>query len=979
MINTSLIPFGSQKRQSVNQNNQSGFQPVASPAGDSFKLSFKGMVRGMAEQTTAPNTSTEQQILEADRAAVKFGSVDKPTDIHLKDYKPPTHLIRNTDLTFELNADDDVIVTSKLKVSANPDSKESSKSITLNGAPETAPEGSETPTMKLLEVKINGQVVPASDYTREGDELKINNLPDGIFELEIKTGINPEANRSLNGLYTSGGKFTTQCESQGFRNMTFYLDRPDVMSEFTTTIIAPKGKYPQLLSNGNPGQKTETADGREKITWHDPFVKPSYLFALVAGDLGMVEDTFTTMSGREIELKIYVDKGDEDKVHHAMESLKKSMKWDEDVYGREYDLDLFQIVAVNDFNFGAMENKGLNIFNSSAILADPNTATDARYEYVEAVVAHEYFHNWTGNRVTARDWFQLTLKEGFTVFRDSEFTADMNSRPVKRIDDVTGMRTAQFPEDAGAMAHPIRPASVGSIENFYTPTVYEKGCEVIRMIHTMLGPDKFRKGSDLYFDRHDGQAVTTEDFVKAMSDANSIDLSQFEKTWYNQSGTPVLDVTDSYDSATEEYRLTIKQSTPSTPGQPTKDPFHIPVRVGLLDKTGNDMPLQLVDDQKELLTNDDILNLKENETTFVFKGVKEKPVPSIFRNWSAPVKVNYDYSREELKFLMANDNDGFNRWDAGQKLGIDVLKELVSAHQAGKSEKVDKNLIEAFKGVLSDKTLDPALMARALALPSSTYLSELYPDGQVDVDAIYAARKQAREAIGKALESEFLDRFNNSRSTESRPYEWNVTDAGERAIKNTSLAYLMAANPQKYLPLAVNQFDQQHNITDVRAALGHVLDHADEKTRQEKLDYFYNDNKGNPQAINQWFVDQAIADNDKVLSQVKSLLDNSSYDAKNPNCVRSLVGGFSQNLIYFHKKDGSGYQFLTDQIIKTDKFNPGLAAGLTKKLATPHKFDKARQELIKAQLERILQSVNSNNVKEIASKSLELLASKQGK
>ncbi|OGI19923.1 MAG: aminopeptidase N [Candidatus Melainabacteria bacterium RIFOXYA12_FULL_32_12] len=914
------------------------------------------------------------------RAALNPGPVfgsQKPTELHLKDYTPPSHLIDKTDLTFELLAEDNVVVSSKLKVRPNPISKDSPNTIKLNGAPESAPEGSKTPTMELLEVKVNGRVLSKDEYTREDDELILKNLPNSEFTLETKTRINPKENRSLNGLYTSGGKFVTQCEPEGFRNMTFYLDRSDVMSEFTTTIVADKGKYPQLLSNGNPGKRTITEDGREKITWHDPFKKPSYLFALVAGDLAVKEDTFRTKSGRDVKIQIFVDKGDENKTDHAMKSIKDAMKWDEERFGREYDLDLFQIVATNDFNFGAMENKGLNIFNSSAILADPQTATDSRYEYVQGTPGHEYFHNWTGNRVTLQKPFDLTLKEGLTVFRDQEFTSDLNSREVKRIDDVTYMRTNQFPEDASAMAHPIRPASVGSIENFYTPTVYQKGAEIIRMIHTMLGEKDFRKGMDLYFDRHDGQAVTTEDFIKAMEDASGKDFSQFEKTWYNQAGTPTLDVKDSYDPETKEYKLTVKQSTPPTPGQPTKEPFHIPIRVGLLDSKGNDIPLQLDESQADLLTNGDILNLKNDETTFVFKNVPEKPIPSILRNWSAPVKLNYDYNRDDLTFLMAKDNDGFNRWEAGQKLGIDVLKELIEAHQNGKPRKVDDHLIKAFQGVLEDKELDPALAARTLMLPSTSYLSELYPDGKVDIDAIFAARKQAKKEIGKALEPMLLKRFNESCSTENRAYEWNKEDAGQRAIKNTVLNYLVTANPEKYLNLAIEQFDRANNMTDSRAALGIILDHADEKTRTEKLNSFYQKNKDNRLAIDQWFADQAFADRPDVLDNVKTLLKHEAYDAKNPNCVRSLVGGFASNTKHFHNIDGSGYKFLANQIIEIDKFNPMLAAGLSKRLSTPHRFDNKRQELIKEQLERIRDNVNSNNVKEIVSKSLDLLSAKQ--
>ncbi len=915
-------------------------------------------------------------------------SIEKIQEIHLKDYTPPSHLFETTDMTFELNREDEVLVSTIIKVRINPDSTEDACRMTLNGAPEKAPEGTDTPTMALLEIMVNGKTLEPEAYTRQGEELILHALPEeGEFTLGIKTRINPKANRSLNGLYTSGGKMTTQCESQGFRNMTFYLDRPDVMSKFTTTIIADKGKYPQMLSNGNPGKRIELPDGRESMTWEDPFKKPAYLFALVAGDLALTEGTFMTQSGRKVDIHIYVDKGDENKVEHAMKSLKKAMKWDEEAFGREYDLDLFQIVAVNDFNFGAMENKGLNIYNSSAILADPSTATDTRYKFIEAVIGHEYFHNWSGDRVTCRDWFQLSLKEGLTVFRDSEFTSDMNSRPVKRIEDVVDIRTRQFPEDAGAMAHPIRPASVGSIENFYTSTVYEKGAEVIRMIHTLMGgQDGFRQGTDLYFERHDGQAVTTEDFVKAMEDASGLDLSQFQKTWYNQAGTPTLAITDRYDPHTKEYALTIKQSTPATPEKKVKDPFHIPIRLGLLDSKGQDIPLVLKNSGEVSLTHRDILNLTKNQATFVFKNVPEKPVPSLLRNWSAPVKLNYDYTRDELTFLMANDNDGFNRWEAGQKLGEMVLKEQVVAIQKGEPIPVDPRLIDAFKRVLGDKALDPALVASTLALPSLTYLLELYPAGQVDIDAIYEARKKTRQAIGQDLESTLLERFNASRSTENRPYTWNKEDAGERAVKNTMLAYLIAGNPNKHLPLAIEQLDRHHNITDDRSAIGHLINHADEATRQEKLNQVYQAHKENAQIIDQWFTDQAIADRDDVLTQVKALTSHEAYmepDPKeaskmrkttNPNRVRSLVGGFTVNKIYFHKKDGSGYQFVADQIIAIDKFNPMLAAGLAKSFSSAHKFDSARQTLMIQQLERIQKHVESGNVKEIVGKTLESLS-----
>lgn len=910
-------------------------------------------------------------------SAISFSGA-KPNEIRIEDYKPPTHLIEKTDLTFELNSQEDVVVSSSLTIRPNPASDAKENIIQLNGAPEVPPKGSNTPTMELLEVKINGQKLPKDQYTRQGDELTIKNLPESKCNLEIKTRINPKENHALEGLYISSGLFTTQCEAEGFRNMTFYLDRPDVMSKYTTTIIADKGKLPVMLSNGNPGERKDIGNGREQITWTDPFNKPSYLFAMVAGNLDLKEDTFTTKSGRKVKIHLYSAPKDIGKLDHAMESVKQSMKWDEDRFGREYDLDLFQIVAVEDFNAGAMENKGLNVFQTAYVLADPQMATDADYENVQGVIGHEYFHNWTGDRVTLQKWFDLTLKEGLTVFRDQEFTSDMNARGVKRIDDVNVMRSAQFPEDAGAMAHPIRPASYSAIDNFYTSTVYNKGAEVIRMIHTMLGEEDFRKGTDLYFDRHDGQAVTTDDFIKAMEDASKKDLTQFKNTWYTQAGTPTLDIKDSYDPVSKEYKLTIKQSTPKTMGHPDKKPFHIPVRVGLLDSKGNDMKLQLDAKQADLLTNGDVLNLKKDETTFVFKNVSEKPVPSLLRGWSAPVKLNFDYDYKDLTFLMAHDSDDFNRWEAGQKLGIEVLQDLVKSHQQDANKPVDPAFIEACKSILTDKTIDPATAAQALVLPGSGYLSELYPDGKVDVHAIHKAYDQTVKSIGKELEPLLLERFNNSRSTENREYKWTKEDAGERAIKNTALSYLVNANPAKYLHFAIEQFDRNQNLTDVRAALRLIIKHADEKTCQEKLDKFYQDRKDSPTAIYQWFQDQASIDRPNLLDKVKELLNHEAYDAKTPLCVRRLVLGFAANAVNFHKEDGSGYKFIADQAIECDKYNPALAASLVKKLASPHRFPKQAQELIKVQLLRIQEETNSKNVKEIVSNALKLLEKKPG-
>lgn len=896
--------------------------------------------------------------------------------MHIKDYQVPSHLFQKTELIFELHATSRVIVSSKIEVSANPQSTQPAHTLVLTGAPETVPEQSKAPTIKLLSIKINGKPHPNKHYARTGSELTLTNLPDTSFTLDIQTQINPESNRTLEGLYTSGGKFTTQCEAHGFRNITFYLDRPDVMSEFTTTIMAPKGQYQQLLSNGNPTeridvQSTELKGNWEQMTWHDPFPKPCYLFAMVAGNLDMLEDTFTTCSGKKVSIHVYSDPGNKKQLHHAITSVKQSMTWDEETWGREYDLNLYQIVAVDDFNMGAMENKGLNIFNSAAVLADPKTASDNNYKNIQSIIGHEYFHNWSGNRVTLQKWFDLTLKEGLTVFRDQEFTADLNSRPVKRINSVLGIRNIQFPEDSSALAHPIRPQEVGSMDNFYTSTIYNKGAEVIRMIQTLIGEIAFRKGLDLYFDRHDGQAVTCEDFVQAMQDVTSVDLTQFKSTWYNQAGTPTLDVTDTYDAEKQEYRLTIKQSTPPTPGQLTKNPFHIPISIGLLNAAGDDMPLNIDSTQKNLLTNTNVLNLTETETTFVFYNLPEKPTPSLLRNWSAPVKLNDNYSRDQLTFLMANDNDGFNRWEAGQKLGVDVLQEMIKNRQTQQTQPTDERLITAFKAVLNNTNLDPALAAQLLLLPANAYLSELYPNGQVDVDAIYYSRQQVQQDISVALEPVLLNVYKTHQTaTQGHEYQWNHKDAGHRALKNTALSYLIYGNPEKYLPFAIKQLDDDNNITDVEAALYMILNHGSSEQRQTALNTFYARNKDNKITLNKWFTAQALSDYPEVLSQIKSLLSHDRYDHENPNNIRSLIGAFTSNPIHFHNKDGSGYRFLADQIIKIDTFNRQAAASLAKRLSKPNRYDSARKALIIAELKRILEQATSDNVKEVACSSL---------
>lgn len=889
----------------------------------------------------------------------------EPKKTYLKDYQVPSHFIDKTDLTFELNDLNDTVVSAKLAVRANPDSKGKPGHLELDGGEE----------LELLELKVNGKALDAKNYHREGDKLILENLPAGSFELETKVCIDPQANTELSGLYVSGGKFTTQCESQGFRHITFAMDRPDVMSEYTTTIIGDKSKFKHMLSNGNEVASGKTADGRDFTTWHDPSLKPSYLFALVAGDLDVRRDTFTTQSGKVVDLSIFVDKGQNAKSEFAMQALKDAMKWDEEKYGREYDLKNYMIVAVDDFNFGAMENKGLNIFNSSAILADPETATDARYERIRQVVGHEYFHNWSGNRVTVRDWFQVSLKEGFTNYRDQTFNSDMGNADATRIADVATFRATQFPEDAGPMAHPIRPDSFVTIENFYTTTVYEKGSEVIGMMRTIIGDENFRKGTDLYFERNDGKAVTTEDFVKALSDASGVDLTQFEKTWYNQAGTPTLTFTDSYDPKTKTYSLTVEQNTPPTPGQPKKDPFHIPVRLGLLDKEGNDMPLKVQGDDGTVLTNGNVLNVKQPKQTFVFENVEEKPLPSLVRGFSAPVKVKYDYSRDDLTFLLSHDNDGFNRWEAAQNLGVAIIKDQVKAIQEGRYEPVDARLVEAFRSVAKDPTLDKEVKAALLSLPGESYVAELYPAGQVDVLAIHDARNKVSKTIANELEGEFKALYDANLSAANKPYAFSDADVAERAIRNTSLAYLMKSDhKEKYLPAVKKHFYTGNNMTDVATSLSLIVNYADKETREAALDDFYKKWKDDKLVMNQWLGVQASADRDDVLDTVKALTKHPAFDVKNPNKIRALLGGFGANTAHFHAKDGSGYTFMADKVLEIDAINPMTAAGLVKPLTSAYKFNGEQREMMKAQLQRIARhSGLSPNVNEVVSSTLKMM------
>lgn len=887
----------------------------------------------------------------------------QPRAVRLEDYQVPTYLIDQTALHVDIN-ENETVVTATLQVRRNPES-ESGEFILDGGELETR------------RVVLDGRELLSNEYGIDDESLTIYNAPDS-FELVTEVMIKPQNNTALEGLYKSGDMFCTQCEAQGFRNITWYPDRPDVMSTFRTTIVADKNAYPVLLSNGNDMERGEEGE-RHWVTWEDPFKKPAYLFALVAGDLQHVEDSFTTMSGREVKLQIFSEAYNIDKVDFAMESLKNAIAWDETTYGREYDLDIFMIVAVESFNMGAMENKGLNIFNTSCVLARPDTTTDAAYQRVEGVVAHEYFHNWSGNRVTCRDWFQLSLKEGFTVLRDQQFSSDMGSATVCRVNDVVTLRNAQFPEDAGPMAHPIRPESYIEINNFYTATVYEKGAEVVRMIKTLLGADRFRKGTDLYFDRHDGQAVTTEDFVVAMEEANDVELSQF-RTWYRQAGTPILAISSVYDAAEKTLTVSVQQSCPATPGQDDKAPYHMPLAIGLLDaETGKDIRFStdalavssVVENEAGYTA---ILNLTEASQQFCFSGIETAPTLSLLRGFSAPVKLNYDYSRDELTFLMSHDSDGFARWEAGQRLGVEVINEVVQQIQSGADIAIDTRLINAFESNLNEAitgNVDKAMLAEMLALPSETYLAELAETA--DIDAIHQARELVRDAIAVKFAGLLLSVYRLNQSKQA--YEPSADAIAQRALKNGALGYLMQPDDTEMVSLCVEQFEGADNMSDTASALRLLVGSnapSAQPAKEKALLEFYNRWVDEALVIDLWFSIQCSCQLPDALDKVNALMTHEAFDIKNPNRVRSLVVGFaSQNNVNFHQPSGAGYAFLADRVIQLNAINPLMAARILGPLTRWRKVDVDRQVLMKRELNRVLAVEGiSPDVFEIVSKSL---------
>lgn len=884
-------------------------------------------------------------------------SDQQPKPIYLKDYQIPDFTIRSVALDFELY-EDFSLVHSQLTISRN---GEHDRPLILQGQ-----------ELQLLKAAIDGRQLSASDYVCTDDSLTIPCVGDQ-FEFSCSVKILPQKNTSLEGLYKSRSMFCTQCEAEGFRKITYFLDRPDVLSIFSVRVSAERERYPTLLSNGNRVEEGVEDNGRHWAQWHDPHPKPSYLFALVAGDLAAVEDKFITASGRCVDIKLYVEEKDLNKCDHAITALKNAMAWDEKVYGREYDLDIYMIVAVDDFNMGAMENKGLNIFNTSCVLANPDTTTDAGFQRVEAVVAHEYFHNWSGNRVTCRDWFQLSLKEGFTVFRDSEFSADHGSITVKRVEDVQFLRTAQFAEDNGPMAHPVQPASFIEISNFYTLTIYEKGAEVVRMFQTLLGPELFRTATDLYFARHDGQAVTINEFVSAMADASGRDFTQF-MNWYSQAGTPVVAVTGEYDQDKHTYTLTFEQSCPDTPEAKSseKKPYHIPVAVGLLGEAGG-LRLELEGAAGQVESDDNtrgILELTQPRQAFHFNNVYEKPVPSLFRGFSAPVKVRYDYSLSDLLRLMTLDDDGFCRWNACQELGLSAIVAL----KESTSDEALQTLVQGYGSLLNNHTLDPAMMALMLSPPSEGYLAE--QQSVVSVDGNHNARVALMKYVAQSLRNELEGAYERCQGLlNGRGRDVSSTAIGLRSLKNVALDYLMHLDSEEIVKRCQKQFLEGENMTDVFSALTslvHRSSPAYEPAQQDALQKFYQKWQDEPLVVNQWFAVQAANPKPGTLAQVRKLMEHPAFDRNNPNKLRSVIGVFcNQNLVNFHQLDGAGYAFLGEQILLLNAQNPQVAARMLTPLTQWRRYDPVRQALMKSQLEAIAQVEHlSKDVYEVVSRAL---------
>ncbi len=874
--------------------------------------------------------------------------------IYLADYRPPAYLINRIELTIELD-DATTLVKSWLSISANYDRGQGVRPLVLNGQ-----------GLTLKSIRLNGEELAGDQYQLDENHLTIP-VPPQEMVLEIENTIYPNQNTALEGLYKSGNKLCTQCEAEGFRRITWFADRPDVLSRFQVTLIGDPDKYPVMLANGNRINGGNLEDGRHWVKWQDPFPKPGYLFAMVAGQLSLVEDFYITSSGRRIALQFFVEPHNLDRCGHALESLKKAMAWDEETYGLEYDLDQYMVVAVDDFNMGAMENKGLNVFNSKYVLATPATATDTDYENIEAVIGHEYFHNWTGNRVTCRDWFQLSLKEGLTVFRDQEFSADMTSRPVKRISDVTVLRSHQFPEDKGPMAHPVRTDSYIEINNFYTITVYEKGAELVRMIHTLLGQDAFRRGLQLYLARHDGEAATVEDFVGAMAEAGGRELTQF-MNWYRQAGTPVLKVSGAYDRAKQTFTMTFRQSCPATPGQTAKEPFHIPVSIGLLGRDGRQLPLNMAGDNGDDGPFSRLLELRGEEERFTFTDIAEPPTPSLLRGFSAPVKLEYDYSDTQLGLLVGHDSDSFCRWEAAQILAVRKIGLLIEDYLHGREMRADQEFIGVYRAVMADRDrLDPAYLAQLLTLPSEGYLAEFCE--VIEVEAIHGAREFVRRNLAAALQDDFKACFAENRQSE--PYRYDPDLSGRRALNNICLAYLAISGEPEADELCLEQYRTADNMTDEFAAL-RIMVHGGAAKGAEVLASFEEKWRKDPLVMDKWLAVQATVPEPDTLAKVKELMNHPAFVIKNPNRARALLGSFAMgNPLAFNQSNGAGYEFMAEQIITLDRLNPQTAARIAGCFGRWRRFNEALQALIKAQLEMILQTDNiSSDLYEVVSRTL---------
>ncbi|MEJ0012368.1 MAG: aminopeptidase N [Bauldia sp.] len=868
--------------------------------------------------------------------------------VRLEDYRPPDFWIDTVDLTFRLDPEA-TRVTAILKLRPR------------DGASDLVLIGDE---LKLVSVALDGTVLPANRYHATPQRLTVRDVPAGRFTLTVETEINPTANTKLMGLYRSSGTYCTQCEAEGFRRITYFLDRPDVLAVYTTRIEAPKAGAPVLLSNGNLTQSGDLPGGRHFAVWHDPFPKPAYLFAMVAGDLGSIHGTFKTMSGRNVALGIYCEHGKEDRCAYALEALKRSMRWDETAFGREYDLDVFNIVAVSDFNMGAMENKGLNVFNDKYVLADPDTATDVDFVFVEGVIAHEYFHNWTGDRITCRDWFQLCLKEGLTVYRDQEFSSDVRSRPVKRIADVRTLHARQFPEDAGPLAHPVRPEVYSEINNFYTPTVYEKGAEVVRMLQTVIGRDGFRAGMDLYFQRHDGQAVTIEDFLAAFADANQVDLTQF-KLWYSQAGTPEVTASGVYDAQQKTYTLTLSQTCPPTPGQPLKKPMVIPVRFGLVGQNGADLAYESTTGGR---VEGNVIHLTEARQTIVFRGVSTKPVPSLFRGFSAPVRLVMDTPPADLLFLLRTDADPFNRWQAAQTLIVRGLIAGAAAVAARRSLSADDKLIDALAEVAENDDLEPAFRAQVLVLPGESDIArEIGRD--VDPEAIATARNSFRAAIGVRAGARLTAVA--ERMTTGGTFTSDAASAGRRALANVALDLAAANGDADAVARVVRRYYEADNMTDRSAALS-TLVAAARPERIAALEDFHRRYANDPLVLDKWLGFEASVPAPETLDRVRALLDDPSFAATNPNRIRALVGSFAGgNQTQFNRADGAGYDFLADFVIDLDRRNPQTAARLLVSFRSWRALEARRRALAEKALRKVAQvSDLSSDTRDIVTRTL---------